>query len=155
MKGKSFNLTLTNLIYRLRRFKDIVYEELDGLMLNNADTIVDMIHKQLYNEGINGQGESIMGYAPYRPRTIHNKKRKGQPYDRVTLKDTGAFYRSMKLKRISGGFSIVASDPKTNKLLAKYKPTVLRLTNENLSILLNTKIRPELIKRLKLRLNET
>ena len=155
MKGKSFNLSLTNLIYRLRRFDDIVRDELGEIMFDKELIIKDMVvNQQLYKQGINGQGEFIMDYEPYKPRTIKNKKKKGQPYNRVTLRDTGDFYRSIHLKRVAGGYGLVASDWKADKLLKKYRPTVLRLTNENLNILLREYIRPELVKRLKQRLNE-
>ena len=154
MKQYTFNLTLLNLIYRLRKFKDIIYDELEKAMLDNSDVVVGMIKKQLYNQGINGNNEEIMGYAPYKPRTIKKKRRKGQPTDRVTLRDTGAFYNSMQLKRVGGGFAIVASDYKTSRLQKKYKPTILRLTNENLNILLKSKVRPYLVRRLKVRLHE-
>lgn len=158
MRAQKFNLSLLNLIYRLRKFRDILREELDDIMLSDkvASALIECIHEQLYQQGINGKGEFIMDYQPYRPKTIKKKRRKGQPYDRVTLHDKGDFYRSMKLQRIAGGFGVVASDDsvKVDKLLKRYKPTILRLTNENLNWLLQELVRPELVRRLKQRLNE-
>lgn len=154
MKTSAFNLSLRNLTYRLRRFKEILDEELKDIMLDNEDIIIGMVQEQLYNQGINGRNKFIADYAPYAPRTIKNKKRKGQPYDRVTLRDTGKFYNSMKLRAVRAGFGINATDPKADDLIEKYGSAILRLTNENLSILLWTYVRPELVRRLKNKLHE-
>ena len=85
-----------------------------------------------------------MLFRSYRPRTIKNKQRKGQPYNRVTLKDTGEWYNSLRLVYDVDGFFITSTDEKNTYLKKKYGPTILRLTNENLSMILNKYIRPNL-----------
>lgn len=155
MKGKSFNLTLTNLIYRLRKFKDIVYDEINDFMVDVPvqKYIADSIREQL-ESGYNGNDEFIADYRPYKLSTIKKKIKKRQPIDRVTLRDTGTFHRSLYVKRIAGGFAVMSDDKIVGHLQAKYKPSILRLSNKNLNKLLQDIIRPHLVKRLKERLYE-
>jgi hypothetical protein len=49
---------------------------------------------QLFNQGIDVHGKRFHGYSRF---TIGIKKAKGQPFNRVTLKDTGELHRSAKL----------------------------------------------------------
>ena len=145
MARRSFNLSARNLIYRLRRFKDILDNELKDEILKNEDIIIQMIvEEQLYEQGIEGRGKKKSGYAPYSPRTIKKKIRKGQPYDRVTLRDTGEFHASLHIEFDDDGFYITSTDDKAPYLLKKYGKTIFRLTNENLKTLLNNYIRPSL-----------
>ena len=58
----------------------------------NQQKIVELNVKQLYEYGINSLGIRIDTYDPYSPYTVRVKKEKGQPYDRVTLRDTGDFH---------------------------------------------------------------
>lgn len=147
---KYFNTSIRNLTYRLRRFREILNDELKDEILNNADVIIEMIaQNQLYEQGIEGRGIPIMSYRPYAPRTIKKKQKKGQPYDRVTLRDTGEFHASLRVESDENGFYIVSSDEKAEYLLERYGTTIFRLTNENLKELLNNYIRPSLAKKLK------
>ena len=52
-----FNASIRNLVYRLRRFKDILDEELRDEIMKHEDIIVQMVaQEQLYEEGIEGRG---------------------------------------------------------------------------------------------------
>lgn len=148
-----FNASIRNLVYRLRRFKDILDEELRDEIMKHEDVIVQMVaQEQLYEEGIEGRGIEIMSYQPYTARTIKIKQKKGQPYDRVTLKDTGEFYSSLHVEFDDEGFYVTSTDDKAKYLLARYGKTIFRLTNENFSELLRNYIRPSLKEKLKERL---
>lgn len=150
MAVKRYNTTLRNLEYRLRAFKDSLPMLLEGIIRDKEDVIIDTItDNQLYLRGINGMGEEIMSYRPYAESTIKKKKKKGQPTTRVTLRDTGAFYKSFFVVFDSEGFYITASDEKTPLLIEKYGEEIFRLTDENLTMLLRDHIRKELVKRLK------
>lgn len=150
MAVKRYNAALRNLEYRLRAFKDSLPMLLEGIIRDKEDVIVSAIaDDQLYRRGINGRGEKIMDYMPYAPRTIQNKKRKGQPTTRVTLRDTGAFHESMYVVFDSEGFYVTASDEKTPLLVEKYGESIFRLTDKNLTRILRSHIRKELVKRLK------
>ena len=148
-----FNASIRNLVYKLRRFKDILDEELRDEIMKHEDIIVQMVaQEQLYEKGIEGRGIEIMSYQPYTARTIKIKQKKGQPYDRVTLKDTGEFYNSLHVEFDDEGFYVTSTDDKAKYLLARYGKTIFRLTNENFSELLRNYIRPSLKEKLKERL---
>lgn len=150
MAVKRYNATLRNLEYRLRAFKDNLPMYLEDIIRDKEDVIVSAIaYGQLYRRGINGRGEKIMSYMPYAPKTIQNKKRKGQPTTRVTLRDTGAFHESMYVVFDSEGFYITASDEKTQDLVEKYGEEIFRLTDKNFTRIIRSHIRKELVKRLK------
>ena len=104
---------------------------------------------QLYDRGIEGRGISIMSYQPYAVSTVKRKQRKGQPWDRVTLRDTGEFHDSLHVEFDGEGFYVTSTDDKAKYLLARYGKTIFRLTDENLSELLNNYIKPELTEKLK------
>ena len=150
MAIKRYNATLRNLEYRLRVFKDSLPMLLEDIVRDKEDVIVSAIaDDQLYRRGINGKGEKIMNYMPYTAITIKNKKRKGQPTTRVTLRDTGAFHESMYVVFDSEGFYITASDEKTQDLVEKYGEEIFRLTDKNFTRIIRSHIRKELVKRLK------
>lgn len=150
MAVKRYNATLRNLEYRLRAFKDNLSMYLEDIIRDKEDVIVSTIaDDQLYRRGINGRGEKIMSYMPYTAKTIQNKKRKGQPTTRVTLRDTGAFHESMYVVFDSEGFYITASDEKTEELVKKYGEEIFRLTDKNFTRIVRSHIRKELVKRLK------
>lgn len=150
MAVKRYNATLRNLEYRLRAFKDNLSMYLEDIIHDKEDVIVSAIaDDQLYRRGINGRGKKIMSYMPYTAKTIQNKKKKGQPTTRVTLRDTGAFHKSMFVVFDSEGFYVTASDEKTEKLVKKYGEEIFRLTDKNFTRIVRSHIRKELVKRLK------
>lgn len=145
-----FNTTLRNLEYRLRAFKDNLPGLLEEVVHSKEDVIIAAItNDQLFRRGVNGRNVKIMSYMPYRPSTIRKKKKKGQPTTRVTLKDTGEFYESMFVVFDSEGFYITSSDDKTKYLVKKYGNTIFRLTDKNLTRILRSHIRKELVKHIK------
>jgi len=145
-----FNASIRNLVYRLRKFKDILNDELKNEIMKHEDVIIQMVVRdQLYDQGIEGRGISIMSYQPYTARTMQIKQRKGQPYDRVTLRDTGEFYSSLHVEFDDDGFYVTSTDDKAKYLLARYGKTIFRLTNQNFTELLRNYIRPELQQKLK------
>lgn len=116
------------------------------IIMDNEAYIVDLnAQDQLYEEGINRLGVSIMDYAPYRPLTIAIKEQKGQPTNRVTLRDTGDFESSFYLDVGDIQFEIKASDWKTESLIKKYGRQILGLTDENISSLIWDYIYPDLM----------
>lgn len=68
------------------------------------------LRRPLYEQGINRLGVNIMDYAPYSPLTIEIKKEKGQPYNRVTLRDEGDFEQSFYVEADTQQFTIKAAD---------------------------------------------
>ena len=73
--------------------------------------VPDLIRKRLWTDGTYSDGSSIVTYKAqppynYSPATVRIKNAKGQPTDRVTLKDTGGFYRSIKAEATGNGYTV-------------------------------------------------
>lgn len=89
---------------------------------------------QLFDKGIDSTGRSLAdiggGYAPV---TIQIKTAKGQPTDRVTLRDTGEFYASFYIVLGEKEFYIEADPMKPGgvNLLEEWGKDVLGLTDES------------------------
>lgn len=110
--------------------------------------IIEMNQKQLFEQGINRLGikledadkggYTVSGfYKGYSPRTKEIKRKKGQPYDRVTLKDTGEFYASFRIELRPGELEIVANPMKDGEsLFTRWGEEVLGLTEENMQKLI-------------------
>lgn len=138
-----------------------VGEELDTgeiakkIVRDNDNILIDMnAQDQLYAKGVNRLGVRIDEYQPYRPLTIQVKIEKRQPYDRVTLKDTGEFYDSFYVDTAEDRFYIKASDEKTNWLIKKYGAEIFGLTNDSLAEFINDYVKDEAYNRVKEILNE-
>lgn len=97
----------------------------------NAEEIASRNVEQLYNSGANSLGIRIDTYRPYTPYTVRIKDEKGQPTDRVTLRDTGAFHRAFEVVVEPTGFYITSSDSKTEGLIGKYGGRIFGLLPEN------------------------
>jgi hypothetical protein len=108
---------------------------------------------QLYEQGVNRLGVSIMDYQPYTETTIAIKKEKGQPYDRVTLRDTGDFHASFYITTTDKDFEIKASDSKTQGLKKKYGNQILGLTEEHVAEVAAEYVYPALLDKLIYTLN--
>jgi hypothetical protein len=144
----------------IEKFKK-VGEELDTgeiakkIVRDNDNILIDMnAQDQLYAKGVNRLGVRIDEYQPYRPLTIQVKIEKRQPYDRVTLKDTGEFYDSFYVETAEDRFYIKASDEKTNWLIKKYGAEIFGLTNDSLAEFINDYVKDEAYNRVKEILNE-
>lgn len=108
----------------------------------NQNVFEDLQTGQL-DRGIDSEGNEIE--PEYSPVTVQIKKLKGQPSDRVTLKDTGDFHNAMFLAGGgSGQFQIGNRDKKLNKLERKYGKEVLGLTDESKQAVIDDLVRPEL-----------
>lgn len=105
--------------------------------------------EQLFEQGINRLGVDIMDYMPYTPLTIAIKEEKGQPTNRVTLRDEGDFESSFYLEVGDKQFEIKASDFKTEDLIKKYGRQILGLTDENIVTLIRQYIYPDLLNKAK------
>lgn len=120
------------------------------IVVENEAYIVDMnAEVQLFEHGENALGVDISSYRPYSPVTIQIKKMKGQPTNRVTLRDEGDFESSFFLQVNNEQFEIKAADFKTEELIQKYGKAILGLTDANLQELIWQYIFPDLMKEAK------
>lgn len=139
---------LEDLLGRVKRFNDGLTggTYLAEIIQNNDWIIIDYnTQNQLFEQGITATGISIADYAPYSDVTVEIKQMKGQPYDRVTLRDEGDFYRSFYLKIDNEKFEIDAEDWKTRELIKYYGEEIMGLTQENIENLEKDVILPEIV----------
>ena len=103
--------------------------------VNIQDVAVKSI-KQTDDELIRWQKEQLFsgktstgGFIrpPYKPSTRAIKRKKGQPTDRVTLKDTGSFYDRIFVDIGTEVFNVGSEDNKESILTGEYKPTIFGL----------------------------
>lgn len=90
------------------------------------------------NRLFRGQNANKTKISPlYTPFTKRIKRFKGQPTDRVTLKDTGDFYAAMGIiiDRNRKAFLLINRDSKIAKLTRKYGNYILGLTPEDIDFL--------------------
>lgn len=143
---------IENMIKRVSEFEQKLSSGLlvHDIIIENEAYICDMnAEEQLYERGVNRVGVNISDYAPYSPVTIQIKQIKGQPYDRVTLRDEGDFHSSFYIEADNMQFEIKASDEKTEFLIRKYGRQILGLTDENIQELIHEYILPELLEQAK------
>jgi hypothetical protein len=77
----------------------------------------------------------------YTPTTKRIKRAKSQPFDRVTLRDTGSFYRGIQATVSKKDLTIESTDDKTDKLFNKYgSEELLGLNETNHNSLVNKTI---------------
>lgn len=108
-------------------------------MQDSADTIADLNAQQMLS-GIKQNGAEIT--PQYAPLTIEIKKLKGQPTDRVTLRDTGAFYHGIHVNVNGEVLQIDSTDSKTAKIEAKYGKNVFGLSEKFHAEAMREKVRP-------------
>ena len=102
-------------------------------------------------EGKRADGSFIV--PEYAPATIVRKQKKGQPTDRVTLKDTGSFYSKIFVTIASRNVFISSSDSKTGKLTGKYGERIFGISDES-SAGLREKSEILLVRRIKSIINQ-
>lgn len=139
---------IDDLLKRVVKFNDELTSGrlVQKIIWDNEAYIIDMnAEEQLFEQGINRLGVEISDYAPYSLVTIAIKEAKGQPTNRVTLRDEGDFESSFYLEVGDKQFEIKAADFKTEDLIKKYGRQILGLTDENISILIWKYIFPDLM----------
>lgn len=102
---------------------------------------------QLFDKGINSRGErldDLRGFG-YSDITKQIKSQKGQPTNRITLKDTGDFYESFRV-RVKVGEIIIDANPikDDTNLFEEFGNDVLGLTDESIE-----KLKPLIIENYK------
>lgn len=141
----------SKLINSLEQYKSNIPEYIRLVVVENEHILVDMNAQiQLYEQGVNRLGESIASYAPYKPVTIQIKRLKGQPTNRVTLRDEGDFHAAFEVIADNNiSFFMDSTDPKTNALIKKYGEQIFGLTDENIKEFMQDYVYPELLTKLK------
>jgi len=100
-----------------------------------------IINKQLFREGIDGDGNKLLGY---RRTTIRIKIAKGDPVDRTTLRNEGDFYRHIEITATPYYFVVSSNVPYDDKLINKYGKGILKVSHENMREFFNNYFIPNL-----------
>lgn len=105
-------------------------------VLRNENQVLNLNRQsQLKNRGIGEDGEQITPL--YHPRTIQQKRQKGQTTKFVTLRDTGQFHENFKIIYRTDSIEITASPTNRNgkdltiHLQGRYGKHIFGLIDEN------------------------
>ena len=93
------------------------------------DDIVSLNQGQLFEDGVDSKNVSLGEYSLF---TKAIKEKKGQRTDHITLKDTGKFYDSMKVRSERKSVVIEADMKKPDTDLEVIYPNALGLTDESI-----------------------
>ncbi len=141
---------IEELIAKIIELRDNINDYIRLEVIEDEAFICDMnSENQLFEKGITREGIKINSYVPYSKNTIAVKIAKGQPTNRVTLRDTGEFHASFVVYADDTKFFIDAKDWKTNKLGEKYGEEIFGLTDENINELIWEYIYPALMNKVR------
>lgn len=107
---------------------------------NAKQMIIEMnTQEQLFQKGVDSKGVPLMDIGgDYAFITKDLKDRAGQPIDRITLKDTGDFYRSWTVRILADTIFIEADTIKDGgDLRSRWGNDILGLTEESKQKLIN------------------
>lgn len=116
----------------LKKFQSIdLKTEIPNIIDRTEQDLIQLNQSQLFDKGINADNEELQ---PYTFLTEFFKREKGQPFDRTTLKDTGAFYTGFNIKTSDQFIIFDSTDSKTSDLEQKYGNRIFGLTPENKTV---------------------
>ena len=128
----------------------------ENSLVETRTQYTDLQKEQLFM-GKLSDGEEIQRigakYKGYAPRTIREKEKKGQPTDRVTLRDTGEFYFEVFADPRADGIVVGSADSKSEQLQEDYGPKIFGLSDDPKQQYIN-QVRPELVKQMTDQLNK-
>lgn len=144
-----FDLMATDLGILLNRARTLRSESIWRKVMSDVNIqrkiLEDYIQEdQLFSQGVDEDG-AIIGTYSYVTELINPQKQEGSPY---TLKDTGDFYRSMRIVVLNDSILVEADGLKTDEtgettdIIQLYGEGILGLTDEN-----KTRLARELIDR--------
>ena len=129
---------------------------LENSLIETAPVYVELQREQMF-AGIQSDGKEIQRigakYKGYATSTIKIKEKKGQPTDRITLKDTGSFYADTFADARAEGIISDSADEKSAKLQEDYGSKIFGLADPSKQAYIN-KVRPEFIRQTTDQLNK-
>lgn len=141
---------ITDLLNSVISFRDNLNNNIrEAIVINELRIVKLNTDDQLFNRGVYFDGSPISRSVPYRPLTISIKQSKGQPTDRVTLRDTGDFHNSFEVVTDEDEFYITATDKKTSSLTYKYSDDIFGLTEDNVNKVASEIVLPALLDKLR------
>lgn len=154
MSLTAFFMLFKKKISQLRQIKKNLNRFIGESVLRHSNIIEDFITEdQLFEKGIDGLGKSLGQYAPstkFFKRTIAGRLGRDTRSDHITLRDTGAFHSSIKVRLERDGIKIDSDPIKEDKnLLEVYGEEILFLTEENLTEFRNVLLKDDLIRKIR------
>lgn len=143
------NISIKDLFHAL--FMDEEFRKLIVRLNTEGEQTSQLIY------GVNSKDESLDDIGgEYSPYTVMIKKEKGQITDHVTLKDTGAFYKSFNTFWLNGGNGTIQITADTIKeggvdLIERWGKDIIGLDEQNIGVLRDfarTKIKQIVLKKL-------
>jgi regulator of replication initiation timing len=105
---------------------------LERIVIDAARLEKDWILEQQRLNLMDGQDSDSNQIRPsYAKSTIKRKKKKGQPYDRVTLYDEGDFHAGIDVIFSDKDLTLVGKDSKTGFLSKRYGEAILGLDDQS------------------------
>lgn len=95
--------------------------------------------------GYRGDGREIL--PPYTQNTVRIKRARRQPFDRVTLRDTGDFQDGIVIDYGADEFRYDSTDDKRARLTRKYGEPIFGLNDQSLAQLIEV-VRPGFIRQM-------
>jgi hypothetical protein len=119
-----------------------VLERTVGEVVADNAYVLELDNQQQLEAGLDAEG--LLIEPPYTGTTREIKKQKGQPTDRVTLKDKGDFYRGIVAKVRAQDVGLEGTDSKTQELQEKYGQDIIGISDEAVDAFRDDYVRPEL-----------
>lgn len=130
---------------KLKELEAIINVTLKETIDKNKDVLIDIQTNDQINKGEDSNGKQFI--PKYAISTKLIKKRKGQPTNRVTLKDTGDFYKSIEIDTSTTQAIITANVEYFKYLVAHYDGNIiLGIQNDLMREFLKEYFRPNLKK---------
>jgi hypothetical protein len=121
-------LTLHSLQRKLSGFD--IHQEVQEALIETSGAMITLNQGQMFI-GRRADGTEIT--PTYSDLTIELKEQKGQPSDRVTLRDTSEFWDDMFVQINASDYEMSSANQKTQKLEKKYGRKIFGLTKESRS----------------------
>lgn len=136
---------LDTLINKLTNFEQSLYDIVRRAIRDNEQFIVSLNALQM-DRGLRSDNSVIT--PTYEILTVKLKKAKSQPYDRVTLRDSGKFYKSLYIEYHSDHIRIYTdeSEPYFRDLRPKYGNAIYGLTPEDIKLVAQRFVLPRIKK---------
>lgn len=144
-----------NSLFQAVEKADLPYA-IENSLSQTAPDYIDLQRQQMFS-GVLSDGTEIerigAKYKGYAPMTIKIKERKGQPTDRITLKDTGSFYADINVDARAEGMAVDSGDSKSEKLQKDYGKKIFGLDDDQRQAYVN-KLRPVFVSEIENELNK-
>ena len=139
---------LQKLVDELTAFQEGADAIVIDIVKDKQRFVLGLNRGQLFN-GKDSNGDEMS--PSYADSTIERKRRKGSPYDRVTLKDEGDYHESLEIDFGPSSFLMGSQDTKAIYLERRYGVHVYGLTPQSIDELAK-EVEPDLIGELKKRI---